>query len=1281
MSDSDDSSVKLIDESIVGKDNSKPKKKSVEERYTKLEPREHILKRPDTYGESTVFLYISKATHIAAANSTFVYAVGSIEHVEEELFVVQDDRIVKRTVKYAPALFKIFDEIIVNAADNKQRDPKMDKLEVSVNAEENWISILNNGKGIEIEMHKEHGVYVPTLIFGMLLSGSNFDDKEKRTTGGRNGLGAKLANVFSKEFEIECVSVESAKYFRQTFRDNMKIAESPIVRDLKPIERKKGDFVKISFRPDLERFKMTRLDRDIVALLSRRAYDVAASLAFCPGKRLTVYLNKNKLPIKSFEDYISCHEGVNKPVAFQKIDRWEVGVALAEDGNGSISFVNSIATSKGGKHVDYITDQIITHLTKTLEKKKHDAKRSYIKNSLFVFVNCLIENPSFSGQTKETLATLQKDFGSKCTLDTSFFKKVDKSDIVDAVVQYSQFKDQKKLKSTGGRKRVKLTGIPKLDDANLAGSAKSKDCTLIITEGDSAKSLAMAGLSVVGRDYYGVFPLRGKPLNVRDAKQKDILANEEIKNLVNILGLRYDTKYDETNIKSLRYGHLMIMADQDTDGSHIKGLVINFFHHFWEGLLDVPGFLQQFITPIVKASKGKQQLKTFFNLPEYEKWCKSTGNDAKGWTIKYYKGLGTSTSAEAKEYFSNLDLHQVSFAKLSSDNQDIDKDIDNVKPETVQSGSDLIDMVFRKKRVEDRKKWLETTVTPETFLDYSTPNIKAEGVKFSEFINKEFILFSNYDNNRSIPHIIDGFKPSQRKVLYGSFKRKLKGEVKVAQLTGYIAEHSSYHHGEASLQGTIVAMASSYLGSNNVNLLTPSGQFGTRRMGGKDAASARYIFTKLENVTRTIFHPNDDALLNYLNDDGATIEPDFFIPVIPMILVNGAEGIGSGWSTNIPNHDPRDIIANLRRMIAGEPINAMKPYFHGFAGEIRAENDGKGSYSVTGTIERKDDTTLVITELPIRTWTQPYKEFLEKMVTGDEKHPALLLDFKENHTETTAHFMITAEKNKIDEWEQADGGLLKQFKLIGNLSTSNMHGFYEGKLVRYKTAEDILRVFYEVRHEFYIKRKAFLVKNLQIEQLKLSNKARFVEEVCTRKLIVSNRKKNDILTDLKERGYDTFFETQSAKDAKENDTDDSEEGEQDLSMAKLVKGYDYLLGMKIWSLTFEKAEALCAERDVKKAELEALEATSPKQIWLNDLGAIEVALDEREAAIEAAAKEEKEAREKSKQGQAKGSKKKASRKTSKKRKSEFMESGDSDGDVKQKPSKQRSPSSPVSSEN
>ena len=498
------------------------------------------------------------------------------------MYVLQGDKIVEREITFTPGLFKIFDEIVVNAADNKQRDPNMDKLEITIDPASNKISVKNNGAGIPVTIHSEHKMFVPTMIFGHLLTGSNFDDNEKKTTGGRNGYGAKLANVFSTEFIVECNNVEYGKSFRQVFRNNMSVAEEPRVKNLTAAEAKKGDFVKITFSPDLGRFGMDTLDQDTVGLLSKRAYDIAGSMANSDGKKLSVSLNGDKLKIKSFKDYLATFDGIDPPVAYEKNERWEVGVALSPDQTPrQISFVNSICTSKGGMHVNYIADQISSHLVKFLKKKNKggpEIKAPQVKNNLTIFVNCLIENPAFDSQTKEFMTTRAKSFGSSIQVSSKFLKAVEKSDIVEQIISQAERKSNAALKRKGGVKKSKLTGIPKLDDANFAGTAKSKDCSLIITEGDSAKSLAMSGISVVGRDYYGVFPLRGKLLNVRDVSNTQVAKNTEIQHLVDILGLKYGTVYNETNIKTLRYGHLMIMCDQDVDGSHIKALVINFIH-------------------------------------------------------------------------------------------------------------------------------------------------------------------------------------------------------------------------------------------------------------------------------------------------------------------------------------------------------------------------------------------------------------------------------------------------------------------------------------------------------------------------------------------------------------------------------------------------------------------------------------------------------------------------------------------------------------------------------
>ena len=180
-----------------------------------------------------------------------------------------------------------------------------------------------------------------------------------------------------------------------------------------------------------------------------------------------------------------------------------------------------------------------------------------------------------------------------------------------------------------------------------------------------------------------------------------------------------------------------------------------------------------------------------------------------------------------------------------------------------------------------------------------------KAVSYQDFVNKELVLFSNLDNERSIPCVVDGFKPGQRKVMFTCLKRNDKREVKVAQLAGSVGEMSAYHHGEASLMGTIIGLAQDFVGSNNINLLMPIGQFGTRLAGGKDHASPRYIFTQMSPLTRLIFNANDDPLLKYLNEDNQRIEPEWYMPIIPMVLVNGADGIGTGWMTKIPNYNPR----------------------------------------------------------------------------------------------------------------------------------------------------------------------------------------------------------------------------------------------------------------------------------------------------------------------------------------------------------------------------------------
>ncbi|KAJ2722639.1 DNA topoisomerase 2 [Coemansia sp. Benny D115] len=1126
---------------------------SIEEIYQKKTPVEHVLLRPDTY-------------------------IGSVEPIKDEIWVMDTtiNRMVRRNIQYTPGLYKIVDEILVNAADNKARDPSMKRIEITIDKESGVISIMNDGKGIPIEIHKEQGVYVPELIFGHLLTSSNYNDKQEKITGGRNGYGAKLCNIFSKEFTVETADSSAQKKYVQVFTDNMTKIGTPKITKYSL----KREYTKITFKPDYEKFHMEHLDDDTIALITKRAYDLAGCV-----DGITVILNGTAIALKNFKSYVELYllppkvEG--EPVApkadivYQRFsDRWEVAFAVSEGQFQQVSFVNSINTLRGGTHVNYIADQIVKSFIASVKKSKVNIKPYQVKNNMWIFVNSKIVNPTFDSQTKETLTLRSSAFGSTCEVSDDFMKRVLKSDLKEFVDLMIQRKDERELKKTDGTRTSRLTGIEKLDDANLAGGRHGKDCTLILTEGDSAKTLAVAGLGVQGRDKFGIFALRGKPLNVRDAPPSVILGNKEFTHIKQILGLKHGVKYTSTD--QLRYGHVLIMADQDMDGSHIKGLLINMFDSLYPGLLNVDGFLQQFITPVVRVTHTRNRNRLdFYTESEFKEWFASQPDGASAWKIKYYKGLGTSKDVDAHEYFRNLDFHRKTFNPPSPEDRT------------------LVDMAFNKTKANERKDWL-AAYQPGVYVD----NNKSS-VGIGEFINKELVLFSMEDNNRSIPSIVDGLKPGQRKILWTSLETNLTKETKVVILQGKVTDKAIYHHGDQSLISTIVNMAQDYVGSNNINLLMPEGGFGTRLAGGKDAASARYISTFLNPITRALFNKGDDALLEYLTDDGKSVEPRWYIPVIPMVLVNGADGIGTGWSTNIPNYNPTDIIANIRRLMKHEPLQPMLPWYRGFRGTIERTDNNR--LRTVGTITKVSPTELHITELPIRMWTDTYKSQLNAWMTT-EKGPAAIKDFRYNASTLTVDILLTLSEEQMDRAEK--NGLVEHFKLVSSISTTNMVCFdREGRLRRYASPEEILEDFYPLRLRYYQLRKENMAEKLGRELQMVDNRVRFVMEIIQKKLVVNNRKRNELIKELRDRDYTPM--PKQAKPIVAGDPD-SEEG----APAEEASDYDYLLAMPIWNLTQEKVDKLLKERDVTQKKLEELLSRTPIDIWSQDLDEVEKKWDQ-----------------------------------------------------------------------
>eukprot|EP01062_Namystynia_karyoxenos_P069389 TRINITY_DN648_c0_g1_i12.p1 TRINITY_DN648_c0_g1~~TRINITY_DN648_c0_g1_i12.p1 ORF type:complete len:1627 (+),score=720.96 TRINITY_DN648_c0_g1_i12:357-4883(+) len=1108
-----------------------------------------------------------------------------------------------KDITFVPGLYKIFDEILVNAADNKERDPKQSKIKVDINPEQGFIKVWNNGDGIPVQVHKEHGIYIPELIFGHLLTGSNYDDDEKKTTGGRNGYGAKLANIFSTKFVVETRSKACGKHFRKVWRDNMTKSEEAVVTSC---SRSEEDFTSVAFWPDFAKFQMEGLDPDHVALLHKRVYDVAGNTP----RDLKVYLNGRPLPVRDFEHYVDLFPGMGEDKKKDSYaapnDRWQICVRPSNIDFQQVSFVNSIWTMKGGRHVQYIVDQVVEKVTEAVKKrnKKLEIKPHMVKQFLWIFVNARIENPAFDSQTKETLNTLKSKFGSKCEVPQKMIDSLCKVIAERVTARANDKLDRQMAAKVAGAKSGRIVGIPKLEDANDAGGKNSRYCTLILTEGDSAKALVLAGMSEIGRDRFGVFPLRGKLLNVREAPKKQILENKEIQALTRIIGLKVGHTYN--SVDDLRYGCVMIMTDQDTDGSHIKGLLINFFHTFWPSLLQIPGFLVQFITPVVKAFvASKRRIPTdgipFYNIPDMLSFKAEAERGRKKYDFKYYKGLGSSDNSEAKQYFSQLSEHRIEFLY---DRQN--------------SGGDdqAIKLAFAKDQIENRKHWITGHSPDDQGVDFKAA--RRSGLTYKEFINKDLIWFSVADCERSIPHVLDGLKPAQRKALWSCFRRNLTKEIRVSQLTGYVSEKACYHHGEVSMQGTIAGMAQDFVGSNNLPFLVPCGMFGSRHVGGKDCASARYIHTKLAPSTRVVFNKSDDFLLNYKDDDGTPVEPEWYIPVLPTVLINGCAGIGTGFATSIPNFNPLDIVENVRRLIRGEEQQKMIPWYRGHTGEVK--DVGQMRFLSLGKVVQVDRRVVRITELPVKYWTEDFQKVLDEM-----QEKGFISCYRNHTTSETIDIDVGFHPDVLARIAERPNGLYEVFGLTGVLTATNLVCFDKmGRLKKYPTPEAILEEWYYVRLEYYGHRKRYLIDELKKVCEKLQNMVRFIREVNDGKLVVQKRKKKELLAELRARGYKGFPPQQKLKLNKQSVQEEPEpEEEADPSAhyfnegakkgtgdeeEELTSHYDYLLSMRIWSLTYERARFL--EEQLRKAEgdLAKLESTTEKSMWLDDLSGLEQAV-------------------------------------------------------------------------
>ena len=1244
---------------------------ALSQQYQRKTDKQHILDNPDTYIGSIenvdAHLWVWKDPDEAGTQVSTRASVGGVKKRGKAVSTVIDDtmsevsvsvdtvgdtgsvvdtgsvidavtdassKLVLRTLEYIPGLYKLFDEGIVNCRDHVIRMMQQNAAATSAQeaadkrcvtyinitiGEDGVIVLENDGNGIDVAKHPEYDIWIPEMIFGHLRTSTNYNKDEKRIVGGKNGFGFKLVLIWSEWGKVETVDHVRGLKYTQEFKKNLDEICAPVIQKA---GKSAKPFTRVTFKPDYARLGLAGqshagLTHDMMCLLKKRVYDIAA-VTDHSVKKIKITLNGEVVPVKNFQQYIDLYiggKGQSKRVYESGPgggERWEYAVALSPTHQfEQVSFVNGICTFKGGKHVDYILGQITRKLAAYIEKKKKIVVNpNTIKEQLFLFLRADIENPAFDSQTKDYMNTPSAKFGSTCTVSDAFIEKIAKMGVMDAACSLSELKERSAAaKRTDGTKTRTIRGIANFIDANFAGTAtQSKECILILCEGLSAMSGVVSGLSSEDRNRYGIYPLKGKLLNVRGEGIKRIAENKEITDLKRILGLETDRVYEtaEDVWQHLRYGKVMFMTDSDVDGSHIKGLCVNLFQSEWTSLFRQSGFLSFMNTPILRAKRGSQTL-VFYHEGEYETWKQTVGGSTAGWTMKYFKGLGTSTAVEFKEYFANKKVVDFAYQGPSSDQ--------------------IVDKIFNKKRADERKTWLEE-YEKSSYLDTTLPTVSYEA-----FVDRELRHFSIYDCERSIPNLVDGLKTSLRKILYSAFKRRLTTEVKVAQFSGYVSEHSAYHHGEHSLNMSIVGMAQNFVGANNIHLLMPNGQYGSRLQGGDDSASERYIYTHLNPLTRYLFRESDDAVLTYQKDDGQPIEPEYYVPILPMVLVNGVSGIGTGFSSSIPPFHPMKLVEYLRARLdesASAPL-PLTPYYENFKGTVMPVPGESHKYLIKGAyrvVESVAD-TIHISELPVGTWTMPYIAVLESLADGgvDKKGKKIapaIKDFVSNSTEKLVDIRVTFPKGKLAELEaQVDAststganginGVEKLLKLTTTVSTTNMHLFdAECKLKKYATIEAIVDEFMVVRLGYYDTRKQHQLRDMELVLKKLTNKVKYIQLVLDGTVDLRRKSVAQIEALLSGHGLERWSMNvvnagSNAKEISSLNESLGDEGatENVVTSAVEVGTYDYLVRMPMISVSSEHVDKLLKEKSELEAKWANLNGTTVQQLWLTELAEFE----------------------------------------------------------------------------
>jgi DNA topoisomerase II len=1120
------------------------------------EQRKHIYEIPDTYIGNT-----------------------SKDVREYYIFDLNIKKFVRQVIEFPQGAERLFLEILSNAGDNVERSRmcKFDPGKVTIKMDRKWVIIRNEGVPLAIE-RSTNNLWVPYMVFGVLLTSSNYDKKKVRVLGGRNGFGAKLTNIFSKYFKIDIGdNIRKLRYI-QIWKNNMdpKDIEEPIIA---PYEG--PNYTEVTYMMDFERFGYDQYSDESVALFAGYAADLSWTCkvpvtfndiditAIKVSEYAKYYFNDDVNMITHYE-WPEEHQVKNKagqevwvPVEFIEKKGYrvpkdpnvvpisEVCILDTPDYGNVISFANGIRTMDGGTHVVSAQKEFSKLILEKFNKNKEGENIKLTKKDvdlhISMLISCRVLDPQYKGQTKEQLkAPVPKFIFSEKEL-----KPVENWKLIDRLYAQLEAKEFKTLTKTDGKK-LRHVNVPKLEDANFAGTAKSSEAVLFLTEGDSALGLSnrLIGLLPGGRDKYGCFPLKGKGLNILRASLKEILENEEYLHIKIILGARENVDYTiEANYMTLRYGALIILTDADKDGHHIRGLTTLLFHCRFPSLIK-KGFIWSLRTRIATVKKGKTKIK-FITDSSYQTWKLNTPN-YESYKHEYFKGLATSEKSDIEEDSKDLKLVNLQY----------------------DDNSNASILLAFDKDSNPRKKWIAEFKQVE-----EVEHLKVQTI--TNFINNELILFEITNLLRSLPSI-DGLKNGQRKILWyvylhWKFNSNPDNILNVSALSGHVKAKTNYHYGDKALDDTIINLARQYLGTNNLSYLYPKGEFGSRYFLGEDKGASRYIKTYPMKWLHLIFKKEDIPLLTHVIDDGEEVEPYLFLPILPTVLFNGARGIGTGHSTFIPNFNPRDVAKWFKCRLENKELPELTPWYSKFRGTIKVVlNNDKIKNTNVSKIKIKIKTpTGIIDEKEISIASKTENEISQSEIStlkpNDDENPLeitaeAMMEIEDNEEKIAAkdrYKMVTYGKMKINDkgvviidelpiQKSVAGyklflaylvkeGVIKDFKnlsngfhdtvyfevygmekptyenlrLVKSFGLSNMVLLdHNMKPVKFDKVGDILEYFFQWRLPYIEKRRLNILKDLNEEKSKLDIKLRYLDAVVNGKLNIIKRPEAEIQAGL-----------------------------------------------------------------------------------------------------------------------------------------------------------------------